>query len=340
MLDLQNETHRRYNPLTRDWVLVSPRRIHRPWHGEVTPPVPEKCPSFDPDCYLCPGNPRANGIRNPVYEHTFVFQNDFPAMQEISVEARHEEGELICAEPEQGICRVLSFSPRHDLALPQMSVEEIRNIVDAWAEQYLDLGRKSFINWVQIFENRGTMMGISNLHPHGQIWANRSIPNEPERECAAQKDYRARHMRCLLCDYLELELKSGERLVCENESFLAVVPFWAVWPFEVLLVSKPHTESVDELAGIHRMDLARILKRLTLGYDKLFGVPFPYSMGFHQRPTDGESHSEWHLHAHFYPPLLRSASVRKFMVGYEMLAMPQRDLTAESAAERLRHSVG
>jgi UDPglucose--hexose-1-phosphate uridylyltransferase len=339
MLDLQKETHRRYNPLTQEWVLVSPRRMDRPWQGEVTSPATDNRPSFDPNCYLCPGNPRANGIRNPAYESTFVFENDFPAMQEASIDANHVQGELIRAESERGICRVLSFSPRHDLALPQMGVEDIRNIVDAWTEQYLDLGQKPFINWVQIFENRGTMMGISNLHPHCQIWANRSIPTEPQRECAAQTEYQSRRQRCLLCDYLQLELKSGERLVCETEHFLAVVPFWAVWPFEVLLVSKPHATSLDEFSDTQRTDLARILEQLTCGYDKLFAVPFPYSMGFHQRPTDGEAHREWHFHAHFFPPLLRSASVRKFMVGYEMLAMPQRDLTAESAAERLRGCV-
>jgi UDPglucose--hexose-1-phosphate uridylyltransferase len=339
MLDLQRETHRRYNPLTQEWVLVSPRRMDRPWQGEVISLADHNRPSFEPNCYLCPGNPRANGIRNPAYESTYVFANDFPAMQETAIDAKHIQGELIRAESESGICRVLSFSPRHDVALPQMSVEDIRRVIDAGTEQYLDLGQKPFINWVQIFENRGTMMGVSNLHPHCQIWANRRIPNEPERECAAQMEYHTRHQRCLLCDYLQLELKSAERLVCETAHFLAVVPFWAVWPFEVLLVSKSHATSLDEFSDAQRTDVARVLQQITCGYDKLFGVPFPYSMGFHQRPTDGEPHREWHFHAHFFPPLLRSASVRKFMVGYEMLAMPQRDLTAESAAERLRRCV-
>ncbi|HUO59788.1 MAG TPA: UDP-glucose--hexose-1-phosphate uridylyltransferase [Candidatus Acidoferrales bacterium] len=330
--------HRRRNPLTGEWVLVSPHRTYRPWQGQV-----EKAPTavqtaYDPQCYLCPGNARANGEVNPAYTSTFVFTNDYAALKPDNAATRLDvcgKG-LMVAETENGICRVMCFSPRHDLTLGAMSVPEIETVVGVWAEQYLELGALPRIRHVQIFENRGEIMGCSNPHPHCQIWANQTIPNEPLKEQHSQIDYLRRHSSCLLCDYVALEFESGERVVAENAGFVAVVPFWAVWPFEVLLVSRQHVRDLAALSTESRSLLADILQRVASAYDKVFDVTFPYSMGFHQAPTDGEPHEEWHMHAHFYPPLLRSATVRKFMVGYEMLAAPQRDLTPESAAQLLR----
>jgi UDPglucose--hexose-1-phosphate uridylyltransferase len=285
---------------------------------------------------MCPGNSRANGERNPAYTGTLVFDNDFPALTANAPEAGRDDSDLMVARAERGVCRVISFSPRHDLTLARMSRAEIRVVVDVWTKQYTALGREPWINHVLIFENRGAMMGASNPHPHGQIWANATVPNEPAKEEASFVAYQKRHTTCLLCRYLEEEAKLGERIVCQNEDFTALVPFWAEWPFEALLLSKRHHRSIDELSDSARDALADILKRLTTRYDNLFECPFPYSMGFHQRPTDGQSHEEWHFHAHYYPPLLRSATVRKFSVGYEMLASPQRDFTPEQAATRLR----
>jgi UDPglucose--hexose-1-phosphate uridylyltransferase len=296
-------------------------------------------PQFDPECYLCPGNTRAGGARNPEYTSTFVFDNDFSALRPDTPKASLNEGSLIVAEAEPGICRVVCFSPRHDLTISRMSVDQIRQLVDTWVEQFQELGAQSSINWVQIFENRGALMGASNPHPHGQIWANASPPNEARKEDTAQREYHLNHRSCLLCDYLALELKTRERVVSENEGFYALVPFWAVWPFETMLISRQHATGLDDLHEVYRTALADILKRLTVGYDTLFQVSFPYTMGFHQRPTDGQPHPEWHLHVHFYPPLLRSATIRKFMVGYEMLGTPQRDITAEAAASKLREVV-
>jgi len=338
-LQAPNGVHRRYNPLTREWVLVSPHRMQRPWQGQEEQLPVEERPAYDPDCYLCPGSIRANGQRNPHYRHTFVFDNDFAALlpeaQGVSQAARSQSS-LLVQHPERGICRVVCFSPRHDLTLAQLPIEDIRQVVDVWIGQYLELGRLPFVRYVQIFENKGAMMGASNPHPHGQIWANETLPNEVAKEDRAQREYRKEAGKCLLCDYLTLERVSSERIVVENASFLAVVPFWANWPFETLLISKRHVPSLADLADPECVDLADILKQLTVRYDNLFQISFPYSMGFHQQPTDRQGHPEWHLHAHFYPPLLRSATVRKFMVGYEMLAQPQRDLTAEAAAEQLR----
>ena len=336
MLDLTQHPHRRYNPLTREWVLVSPQRTDRPWQGQVEEETAEIQPEYDPACYLCPGNARAGGVRNPAYTSTFVFDNDFAALRPDTPAGQLDEGGLIRAEAERGISRVVCFSPRHDLTLARTSVAEITAVVETWVAEYQELGARSFINWVQIFENRGAMMGASNPHPHCQIWANQSLPNEAIKESLSQAEYYAAHQSCLLCDYLALERTSGARLVCENEGFYALVPFWAVWPFEIIVISKEHLRGMDDLSESERTALADILKRITALYDKLFQVSFPYTMGFHQRPTDGEAHPEWHLHAHFYPPLLRSATIRKFMVGYELLGMPQRDIAAESAAQRLR----
>jgi UDPglucose--hexose-1-phosphate uridylyltransferase len=338
MFDLNQHPHRRYNPLTKEWVLVSPQRTARPWQGQIEKAASDVQPEYDPTCYLCPGNERAGGARNPQYLSTFVFDNDFAALRLDTPAGEINEGGLIVAEAEAGICRVVCFSPRHDLTLSRMSVEQLRHVVDTWTEQYRELGALPSINWVQIFENRGTMMGASNPHPHCQIWANQTIPNEGQKESVSQLEFQAEHDRCLLCSYLTEEVKSGVRLVCGNEYFQALVPFWAVWPFEILVVSRRHLTGLDYLTPEERTGLAEILKQVTTRYDDLFLAPFPYTMGFHQRPTDGRPHPEWHFHAHFYPPLLRSATVRKFMVGYELLAMPQRDITAESAASRLRES--
>jgi UDPglucose--hexose-1-phosphate uridylyltransferase len=335
-VDWDQRPHRRRNALTGEWVLVSPQRAGRPWRG-LTEALPGSlvAPQFDPRCYLCPGNPRANGERNPAYAGTFAFDNDFPALLPDSPADPIGSAGLLTAEPERGLCRVLCFSPRHDLTLGRMPQDAIRGVVDAWSEESGRLGALPYINSVQIFENRGDSMGASNPHPHCQIWANETVPNEVRKELDCQLEYLVQHRRCLLCNYLALEL-SGQRLIFENSGFAVVVPFWAVWPFETLIIGKRHTGSLEELASSERQDLADILKRLTTRCDNLFETPFPYTMGFHQKPCDGRRHEAWHLHAHFYPPLLRSATVRKFMVGYEMLAMPQRDITPEAAAERLR----
>jgi UDPglucose--hexose-1-phosphate uridylyltransferase len=335
MFDWKREPHRRFNPLTREWVLVSPHRTARPWQGQVEESGAAPPAAYDPECYLCPGNQRAGGVRNPAYTSTFVFDNDFAALKPDTPLDRFESGGLLIAESEPGLCRVVCFSPHHNLTIANMAPPDLRRVVDVWAEQFAELGAIPFIRYVQIFENRGAMMGASNPHPHCQIWSNHALPNEAAKETAAQLAWREARGGCLLCEYARLELASRERVVEENESFLALVPFWAVWPFEIMVLSKRHVTAIDSLAGAERDGLADILKRTTARYDRLFQVSFPYSMGFHQRPTDGAAHDEWHLHAHFYPPLLRSATVRKFLVGYEMLATPQRDITAEVAAERL-----
>ncbi len=333
---LFEQAHRRFNPLTREWVLVSPQRADRPWQGKVEQPPEASVVRYDPECYLCPGNARAGGARNPNYNSTFIFENDFAALSsELSGDELNDHG-LLIARSEKGICRVVCFSERHDLTLAQMSPPEIRRVVEVWNEQYRELGRIAWINHVQIFENRGAMMGASNPHPHCQIWGNATLPNQAEKELQSQVDYLDQHRSCLLCDYLDLELKKEERIVCRNAGFVALVPFWAVWPFEVMLLSVRHRNALDDLQPEELDSLAEIIHRLCVRYDNLFEVPFPYTMGFHQRPSDGARHPEWHFHAHYYPPLLRSATVPKFMVGYEMLGSPQRDMTPEAAAARLR----
>ncbi len=335
--DPTQHPHRRFNPLTSEWVLVSPHRTQRPWQGQVETPPQDHRPAYDPTCYLCPGNRRAGEAQNPPYTETFVFENDFAALKLDTPMPLSTPGSgLLISLPEPGTCRVICFSPRHDLTLPEMELADLQRVVAVWLEQYQALGAMPEINYVQIFENKGAIMGCSNPHPHGQIWTSYTLPNEPAKEHRAQADYLAQHGRCLLCDYLEAELTQPERLVLEDDHFAVVVPFWAIWPFETMLLSRRHLPSIDHLSGAEQAALADILKRLTTRYDNLFHISFPYSMGFHQQPTDHQAHPHWHFHAHFYPPLLRSATVKKFMVGYEMLAGPQRDITPEAAATRLR----
>lgn len=338
--------HRRFNPLIGEWVLVSPHRSRRPWLGQVEKSPPENLPVYDPTCYLCPGNSRVGGKVNPVYTGTYVFDNDFSSLlspSELSVcdhDPDRQPGEKISylyqAQIESGVCRVVCFSPRHDLTLPELSQQEVMEVTHTWIKQTAELSRLDFIKYVQVFENKGAMMGCSNPHPHSQIWATSQVPNEPAKEERALAEYNHRYGSCLLCTYFTSEAANGERVVARNENFIAIVPYWAVWPFEILLVSSRHLPDLPHLTQEEIADLADILRQITICYDNLFETSFPYSMGFHQAPVNIQNKGLWHLHAHFYPPLLRSATVRKFMVGFEMLAMPQRDLTAELAASRLR----
>ena len=338
-LDPSQHPHRRFHALTGEWVLVSPHRNLRPWQGQIEPAPLADVPRYDASCYMCPGNSRANGARNPAYTSTFVFSNDYPALLPDTPPAT-DGGELLRAQGESGVCRVICFSPRHDVTLSRMSLADIRLVVDAWAAERAALAARNDIQYVQIFENRGAMMGASNPHPHGQIWASRSLPSEVVKEHSRQREHLERHGRDLLGDYLAVELEATTRIVCTNESFVALVPFWAVWPFETMVLPRRRVATIDELSPSERDDLADIVKRLLTSGDRLFESPLPYSMGFHESPADGQQHLEWRWHAHIYPPLLRSASVRKFLVGYEMLASAQRDLLPESAAERLRAVLG
>ncbi len=334
--NIEDHPHRRFNPLTNDWILVSPHRAKRPWQGQVEKASPDERPAYDPTCYLCAGNERAGGKINPDYKGTFVFTNDFSALLTDTPQGSMDEGSLFQAKSESGICKVICFSENHSLTIPEMEVEDIRSVVDVWCEQFEELANTEMINYVQIFENKGAIMGCSNPHPHGQVWSSSSIPVEPAKESLTQKAYFEKNGATLLGDYLKAELEKKERLVAENDHFVALVPYWAVWPFEAMIISKRAVQNIAQLTDEERTGLADIYKQLTVKYDNLFEVSFAYSAGLHQAPTNGKDYPEWHLHMHFYPPLLRSASVKKFMVGYEMLASPQRDITAEQAARRLR----
>lgn len=326
--------HRRYNPLNGQWVLVSPHRAKRPWQGQREADAGEGRPSHDPQCYLCPGNARAGGEQNPAYEDTYAFTNDFAALLEDAPDPGPAIHPLLRSGGVRGTCRVLCFSPRHDLSLAEMEVAEIGRVIDLWSAQTRELGQR--YRWVQVFENKGAVMGCSNPHPHGQVWAQDALPDEALREDENLRVYWREHGRPLLADYAEFELAQGDRLVVEEEHWCAVVPYWALWPFETLVLPKTPIRRMDEMGAHERQSLAQLLKRLLVRYDNLFETSFPYSMGWHGAPFAGESAEHWLLHAHFYPPLLRSASVKKFMVGYEMLAEAQRDLTPEQAAVRLR----
>ncbi|MEM9392659.1 MAG: UDP-glucose--hexose-1-phosphate uridylyltransferase [Pseudomonadota bacterium] len=324
---------RRFNPLKGEWVLVSPHRGNRPWQGRSEAQAEAGRPKYDPQCYLCPGNMRSSGEKNPNYTGPFVFDNDFPALLAETPEGTSLDP-LFRAENVQGIARVVCFSERHDLTLPELSQEEIRAIVDVWAEQITELGARW--KWVAVFENKGELMGCSQPHPHGQIWASNFLPNEVAAEDAQQKAWFDSKGSVLLVDYAAEETQRGERTVVETDDWIAVVPWWATWPFETLVLPKRHVLGLPDLTEPERLGLAEVLKRLTVAYDNLFQTEFPYTMGWHGAPAQSDERAHWQVHAHFYPPLLRSATVRKFMVGYEMLAEAQRDLTPESAAARLR----
>lgn len=332
--EIFEQPHRRFNPLRGEWVLVSPHRTKRPWQGQVEKAANAERPQHDPKCYLCPGNQRAGDELNPHYEATFVFTNDFSALLPDTPDAAVASDELLRAEPSRGECRVICFSPRHDLTLAEMAAPDIRKVVDVWATQTEELGMK--YRWVQAFENKGAVMGCSNPHPHGQIWASNFVPNEITAEEREQKNYREKNGSVLLLDYAQRELAAQTRVVVSNAHWVAVVPFWAVWPYEILLLPTRHVQRLPDLLDAERTSLAEILQALLIRYDNLFETSFPYSMGWHAAPNEVGDQPHWQLHAHFYPPLLRSATVKKFMVGYEMLAEAQRDLTAEQAAQRLR----
>lgn len=329
------QPHRRLNILTGEWVQVSPHRTKRPWQGREEDKDREKRVKFDPECYLCPGNERAGGSVNPDYTSTFAFDNDFSALVPGTENHSMNIDDIFVAETEKGMCRVICFSPDHSLTLPEMTLSQIEKVVDLWTEEYCKLGSKPFINYVQIFENKGEIMGCSNPHPHGQIWAQETIPLEPRKELKQQSTYYKKHGRTLLGDYLDHELEAGERIVAENDDFVVLVPFWAFWPFETIIISKRPFGGFEEMTGQEKSSLADIISIITTKYDNVFNISFPYSAGFHPSPTDGKDHPEWHFHMHFYPPLLRSSTIKKFRVGYEMLANSQRDVTAEYSADIL-----
>ena len=335
--DIHEDPHRRYNPLINEWILVSPHRAKRPWQGQNETISTVKMPEYDPECYLCPGNVRANGEVNPQYSSSFVFENDFAALKQEEIEFEEsKEATFFKAKPERGISRVVCFSPKHNITLPEMDLSTIEEIIRTWQREYTDLGNVDYINYVQIFENKGSVMGCSNPHPHGQIWAQSSIPTQVEKTQNSLKAYFDKNQSNLLIDYLNEELKLKERIVIENNNFVALVPFWAIWPFETLIICKRPITKITDFTANEIEDYASILKLLTIKYDNLFETSFPYSSGIHQAPTDGELHPEWQFHMHFYPPLLRSATVKKFMVGYEMMGESQRDITAEKSAKMLR----
>lgn len=329
-----NFPHRRYNPLTGEWVLVSPHRTKRPWQGKTEKIALDSLPEHDPNCYLCPENTRTGGEKNPLYHSTYVFENDFAALLPEETPIEENAHALFRAQSVQGTCRVICFSPKHNLSLARMEHADIVRVIDIWAEQIQELGQEYL--WVQVFENRGEMMGSSIPHPHGQVWASNQLPNEAYKENLHQKEYFEKSGRSLLTEYLIAEEESDERIVLKNEDWVVLVPYWAVWPFETLLLPRKPVQYMQDLSVRQRNNLATILNKLLIKYDNLFESPFPYSMGWHPAPNGAMNYPYWQLHAHFYPPLLRSATVKKFLVGYEMLAEAQRDITAEQAAERLR----
>jgi len=335
---LKNRSHRRFNSLTEEWVLVSPHRTKRPWQGKQEELSVAQSPYYDPNCYLCPGNARANGAINPNYKDVYIFENDFAALTQNTKKESLNNG-LLKAETETGICKVICFSPDHSKSLAQMASEDIEKVILAWQSEYLSLGKLDFVNYVQIFENKGAIMGCSNPHPHGQIWSQSSIPNEVVKKDKSQLKYFKENGKSLLLNYLNQELELNERLVFENNAFVALVPFWAIWPYEVMILPKIHQTNIAEIKSGETLLFAEAISVVTKIYDKLFNCSFPYSSGIHQAPTNNTINEHWHWHMSFYPPLLRSATVKKFMVGYEMFASPQRDITAETAAETLRSLV-
>jgi UDPglucose--hexose-1-phosphate uridylyltransferase len=336
MFDKREHSHTRFNILTGDWVLVSPHRMKRPWQGKVETLPEDNRPSYDPSCYLCPGNKRSDGSLNPQYKDAYAFVNDFSALLPDTPAGGDDINGLLISKSETGNCKVICFSPDHRLTLPLMDEAAIVQLIHLWKKEFTELSQNEQIRYIQIFENKGDVMGCSNPHPHGQIWASSSLPLELSKETTQQKNYYEQHGKSLLRAYLELELQQQERIVLENEHFVALVPYWAVWPFETMIISKRHMQTILQFTAEEEVAFAEILKQLTAKYDNLFNVSFPYSAGMHQAPVNDGEHPEWHFHMHFYPPLLRSATVKKFMVGYEMLANPQRDITAEWAAEQLR----
>lgn len=333
---INENPHKRLNLLTGEFILVSPHRSKRPWQGQVEETSADQRPEYDSTCYLCPGNQRADGTLNPDYKDSFVFVNDFSALLPDTESTFIDEDGLLIAETERGICKVIAFSPRHDLTLPEMEVQDIKKVVNLWQQEFVELRRNDWIKYIQIFENKGAIMGCSNPHPHGQIWAQSSLPVEIIKEDIQLRAYFEDHQRSLLADYIDLEERKDERVIIANEHFVALVPYWASWPFETMMVSRRHVQDISQFTDQEKQDLAKTIKELTVRYDNIFNTSFPYSAGMHQAPVNSEDQQHWHWHMHFYPPLLRSASVKKFMVGYEMLANPQRDITAERAAEIIK----
>ena len=336
--DLQDYSHKRFNILTGEWVLVSPHRAKRPWQGQSEEISTEKRSSYDKSCYLCATNTRINGEINPNYKDVFVFTNDFAALQKDSPKFSINDG-LLKAESEIGICKVICFSPDHSKSLADMEVEDIKKVIHAWQREYTVLGKGDAINYVQIFENKGAVMGCSNPHPHGQVWSQSTLPNEVEKKDKQQKKYFLKNNKSLLEDYLQQELLAKERIIYENDDFVALTPFWAIWPFEVMIIPKKAKKSILDLSDTEAKNYAAAISVITRAYDKLFSTSFPYSSGIHQAPTNGEGNNHWHWHMSFYPPLLRSATVKKFMVGYEMFGSPHRDITAEVAAKRIAEMI-
>lgn len=326
--------HRRRNPLTGEWILCSPHRATRPWLGQTESVAGDDRPEYDPDCYLCPGNKRTSGVENPAYTGTYVFENDFRALLDEEATGIEPEHPLLERADINGTCRVICFSPKHNVTLARMEPSDIVGVIETWKEQTAELGQK--YKWVQVFENKGAVMGCSNPHPHGQIWAMSEVPTLPNLEDVNQKSYLEKNGTKLLKDYVELEMEKGERVICANDDWAVVVPYWATWPFETLLLPRFDIARMTDISAAKATSLAPVMKELLQRYDGLFNCDFPYSMGWHGAPFDGGEGAHWQLHAHFYPPLLRSATVKKFMVGFEMMAEAQRDITPETAAERIR----